>query len=352
MKRFFAVIMACLMTMAMFSGCGKADENGANNPTEREMGENTIAYAGDYEITRDEINSYIYLLTPYIQQYYTGSSEGWENIILSEGLTARDVLINMAIEQYRDHMAFVEYVKDKGLYSDEAADDDFDAFIAEVGGEDIFNAELANYNLGAEGFKLYTAYSGAYTALMEASCTDEAADKIYNEEYITAKHILVLTEGRESEDEAYNEALKLYNRAISGESFEELIKNYGEDPGQDPSTGYTFTIGTMVDEFYEGAMMLNEGEISEPIKTSYGYHVIKKYPNPEKDSDSYKNTIEEIKNAKASNLITDEVYETIIAPYPLEINESILSSIDLSLYTAPEVLDENVNYVDGSVFNE
>ncbi len=346
MKKIFAVIMACLMLLV--AGCGEVKDVPGEAPTEREMGENTIAYAGEYEITREDINVYIYLLAPYIQQY-TGSYEGWENIILSDGLTARDVLTNTAIEQYRDQMAFVEYVKSKGLYTDEDAENDFNMFIEDVGGEEVFNSVLEMYSLSADGFKKYAAYNGAYMALMEDACTDEAAEKIYNEEYITAKHILVLFDGRESEEAAYNEALDLYNRAISGENFEELIKNYGEDPGQDPETGYTFTIGTMVDEFYEGALNLSEGDISEPIKTTYGYHIIKKYPNPKKDTDAYNESIDAIKSAQANNLITEEVYQSIIAPYPLTINESILGSIDLSMYT---VIEENVNYGDGSIFNE
>ncbi len=346
MKKIFAVIMAGLMLCT--AGCGVGGNDIGEAPTEREMGENTVAYVGEYEITKEDINAYIHLLAPYIQQY-TGASEGWENIVLSDGLTARDILTNTAIEQYRDHLAFVEYVKAKGLYTDEDAENDFNAFVENVGGEEAFNSVLEVYSMSREGFKRYAAYEGAYTALMNDACTDEAAEKIYNEDYITAKHILVLFEGRDSEEAAYNEALDLYNRAVSGESFEELITNYGEDPGQDPATGYTFTIGTMVDEFYEGALELNEGDISEPVKTTYGYHIIKKYPNPDKESAVYEETVAAIKNNQASSLITDEVYQSIIEPYPLTVNESILGTIDLSIYT---VVDENINYADGSVFNE
>lgn len=349
MKRFLAVIISCLMLVALFTGCGGTKDEIVEAPAELEMDETTVAYAGGNKITMDEIKAYIHLLVPYVQQY-TGADEGWESIVLSDGMTARDVLINMAIEQYRDHMALVDYVKEKGLYKDADMDAEFEALIESAGGEDAFNTMIETYNLKTDGFENYAAYSGAYIALMEDACTDEDADKIYNEEYITAKHILIQFEGRETEDAAYNEAIDLYDRAMSGESFEELIKNYGEDPGQDPETGYTFTVGTMVDEFYQGALALEEGEISEPVKTSYGYHVIKKYPNPGKDTEAYAESIMTIKNNATSSLITEEVYQSIIEPYPLTINESILSSIDLSVYT--QTLDENVNYADGSVFNE
>ena len=345
MKRLFAGLTACLMLFA--TGCTNNNED-TTAPTEVEMGENTIAYIGDIEMTRDDLNAIIHLLVPTIQQY-TGASEGWENIVLNEGLTARDVLTKTAVEQYRDQLAFIEYVKGKGLYTDADAEEDFEALIESTGGKEAFDSVLQAYSLKGDAFRMLAAYNGAYTALMENSCTDEAADKIYNEDYITAKHILVLFEGRENEEAAYNEAFDLYKRAKAGESFEELIKSHGEDPGQDPETGYTFTIGTMVDEFYEGALKLEEGGISEPVKTTYGYHVIKKYPNPGKDSAVYADTIADIKSIAASNLITEEVYQSIIEPYPLTINESVLSSIDLSMYT---IVEDNVNYGDGSVFNE
>lgn len=351
MNRILAVILAFLM-LPLCAGCNnEAKESIVESPTEFEMGKNTIAYAGGYEITRDDINTYVYLLVPYIQQY-TGASEGWENIILSEGLTARDILINMAIEQYRDQMAFVDYVKEKGLYSDSDAEESLALLVENMGGEAFFNEILEAYGLNIDAFKRYAGYNAAYMALMEDACTDEAAAEIYNKDYITAKHILVLFEGRDSEEAAYNEAIALYERAVSGESFEKLIDEHGEDPGQDSSMGYTFAEGTMVDEFYKGALNLKEGEISEPVKTTYGYHIIKRISNPGSNSAIYANTIATIKSNEASNLITEEVYQDIIAPYPLTINESILSSIDLSIYTMDEVLDENVNYADGSVFNE
>ena len=82
---------------------------------------------------------------------------------------------------------------------------------------------------------------------------------------------------------------------------------------------------------------------------SISFHVIKKYPNPGKDSAVYADTIANIKSVEASNLITEEVYQSIIEPYPLTINESVLSGIDLSKYT---IVEDNVNYGDGSVFND
>lgn len=358
MKRILAIITAALMLLTVFAGCNKqngknGDESATNQPAANntEFGENVVALAGDYEITMDDAKVYIDLIVPYIQQS-TGSDEGWENIVISGGMTARDELINAAIDECRYQMAFVDYAKSEGLYTDEDADEYFQQYVMEIGGEEVLEEMCTEYGLNRDSIKKYIVYMGAYAALIDNACTDEEADRIYNEEYITAKHILVLFEGRDSEEAAYDEALAIYNRAIKGEKFEDLINAHNEDPGQDAATGYTFTVGTMVDEFYQGTLALEEGEISEPVKTTYGYHVIKRYANPGKDSVAYNDSIAEIKNAASSEVLTDEMYEKVIADYPLTINESILGSIDLSMYTVPTVMDENVNYADGSIFNE
>lgn len=103
------------------------------------------------------------------------------------------------------------------------------------------------------------------------------ADK-YNKDYITAKHILVLSQTRDKA-EAKKLAEDILARIKKGEDFDTLMHKYGEDPGliNNPD-GYTFTYGEMVKPFEEAAFALKEGEVSDIVETSYGYHIIKKEP--------------------------------------------------------------------------
>lgn len=86
-------------------------------------------------------------------------------------------------------------------------------------------------------------------------------------EMYRASHILVKNK---------EEAEKIYNKIIDGEKFEHMANEYsidnhshnGGDLGEFPK-------GTMVKEFEEVLEKLNEGEISEPVKTQFGYHIIK-----------------------------------------------------------------------------
>ncbi len=65
--------------------------------------------------------------------------------------------------------------------------------------------------------------------------------------------------------------------AKSGTDFDQLVEQYNKDPGA-TSAGYTFTKGDMVDEFEAAAFALGLNEVSDPVKTTYGYHVIKRIP--------------------------------------------------------------------------
>ena len=86
---------------------------------------------------------------------------------------------------------------------------------------------------------------------------------------IKCSHILV---------EKHSEAISLLERIQKGEKFGKLAKEFSLDSGsakRDGSLGY-FGRGKMVKEFEKSAFNLQTGQISEPVKTQYGYHIIKR----------------------------------------------------------------------------
>ena len=80
-------------------------------------------------------------------------------------------------------------------------------------------------------------------------------------------------------------AESLLERLLAGEDFDTLMAEYGEDPGMRANPdGYTFTSGMMVQEFEEGTLALEIGEISDVIETVHGYHIILRIePDPYDD---------------------------------------------------------------------
>ena len=109
----------------------------------------------------------------------------------------------------------------------------------------------------------------------KAALTDDALHKVYdeavkqmgNEEEVHARHILVPTE---------DEAKAIEAELKKGTDFATLAKEKSKDPGaaDGGDLGY-FTKDQMVPEFSEAAFKLDKGQISDPVHTQFGWHVIK-----------------------------------------------------------------------------
>ena len=86
---------------------------------------------------------------------------------------------------------------------------------------------------------------------------------------IKCSHILV---------DKHSEALQLLDEIKKGKKFGSAAREISKCPSRkkDGSLGY-FTKGMLVKEFDQVAFKLQIGEISEPVKTEFGYHIIKRY---------------------------------------------------------------------------
>jgi peptidyl-prolyl cis-trans isomerase C len=96
---------------------------------------------------------------------------------------------------------------------------------------------------------------------------DDAAKQMANEQEVHARHILVATE---------DEAKAVLAELKSGKDFAALAKEKSKDPGaaQGGDLGY-FGKDQMVPEFAEVAFKLDKGQLSEPVKTQFGWHIIR-----------------------------------------------------------------------------
>lgn len=127
---------------------------------------------------------------------------------------------------------------------------------------------------------------------------DKVSDKLLHEAYermksdIRASHILIACDKHALPSDtlkAYNKALDLRKRALKGEDFGALAAQYSDDPsardmkaengrparkGNRGDLGY-FTVFDMVYPFETGAYNTKEGEISMPVRSDFGYHIIK-----------------------------------------------------------------------------
>lgn len=134
---------------------------------------------------------------------------------------------------------------------------------------------------GQTSFLAY-AYTRANTAALDsASAADpQAVYTAWQGQTYKAKHILVTEEkgGKDTAD-------MLYKMLKSDPAqFDPLLTIYGEDPGMTAHPGgYLFGPGEMVTEFEGGTKALQPGQISAPIQSSYGWHIILRLPLTQAD---------------------------------------------------------------------
>lgn len=239
-------------------------------------GNKVVAKVNGEEITEQDVMQFLNDVGPQVAMQFQ-SPEGMEKVI--------DELVNQQL-----------------LYSQAKEDklDETDEF--KVLEEETKKNLLKNYALN--------------NLIADVDVTEEEIKKHYDEnkalyqkpESAKAKHILV-----ETEEEA-KEALKEIEEGLS---FGDVAKKYSTCPSKEAGGDLgEFTRGKMVPEFEEAAFAMEEGTISDPVKTQFGYHIIeldKKTPAGEssfeevrnqiheqlirlKQQDKYLNKIEELKN--------------------------------------------------------
>ena len=102
----------------------------------------------------------------------------------------------------------------------------------------------------------------------------------FNEEKVTASHILVDTrqlKTQQEQDEAKEKIEHVKKEIDNGADFAEMAKQYSDCPSKEVGgdLGAFPRKGAMVEPFAEAAFKLKVGEVSEPVKTEFGYHLIK-----------------------------------------------------------------------------
>ena len=154
---------------------------------------------------------------------------------------------------------------------------------------------------------LFEEYSAAQA---KKAVTDESMRALYTETVknlkpeteIRASHILVETE---------DQAKDIVKRIKAGEDFAKLATELSKDPGSGQQGGDLgfFTKERMVPEFSAAAFALAPGQVSEPVKSQFGYHVIKLVDKREKPVPTY----DEVKDQIEQFMYRKNQQETINA---------------------------------------
>lgn len=195
----------------------------------------------------------------------------------------------------------------------------------------------AEYLKKVEDFKKITLVSLLLEKEIEAKAkvTDQEVKDYYDKNkadfapinQIRASHILLKTE---------EEAKKAYERLKKGEDFVQIAKKSSIDKGSVKKGGDLGYIskGQMVREFESAALKLKPGEISEPVKTQLGYHIIKvtdKKMGKVIDFEQVKDLLSQRLSAKKQKEVFDSYMEGLKKSYKVDINKDALLKLTPSV---------------------
>lgn len=275
------IVLGLVLLMAFsIAGCSKNEE--------------VVAKVGDLDITKDEL--YDLLVGQYGEEALTG-------------------LIN-------DKIIELEIKKSDIKISEEEIDKEFENMGNYYGGKEKLVEAMETYKMTKEQMNKNIEMNLAVKKLIaeDIVITDEEIEEFYDKngemfggvEQVDASHILVETE------ETANEVL---GRLEAGENFEKLALEYSNDGSKENggNLGF-FGRNKMVKPFDEAAFSLEVGEISEPVKSDFGYHIIRVNEKIEATENALEDNKEEIREIILESKIPDALsawYEEKTSEYEI-----------------------------------
>lgn len=184
----------------------------------------------------------------------------------------------------------------------------------------------------------------------------KVTDRINAQGSIEAAHLyLKMPDSASAADSASKakEAMDLYNKMEAGESFEELVKKYSDDKGSATRGGMlpAFNVNRMVPEFIQAiSQMHDSGQVSKPVLTSYGWHIIKLHkktgllPFEEVEGDMRKRLEKDKRAQKSTSVIIEDIKKEYGFKVFQEGLNGIYELVDSSIYKGQWSIPEDIEF--------
>ena len=246
MKTSIKFFLPLLLVLTFLNPCFAQDGSSEDSTTDADM---VFARQGDAALTHGELYGAISRMSPEVQLRFVRDGAKVDNLIGS--LLRTKLIASDAKKSGFDQEMLVSNRMQLAAETELA-----EAWVANL----ILNAEDGDYEVLAEEY--YLAHP----------------DDFQSQKMVDASHILIKSDTR-NEKEALDIANSIREDLRQDPSqFDEFIVEFSEDPAKDSNGGRYPAIqrGQMVKPFEDTVFSMEQpGEISEPIKTAYGYHIIR-----------------------------------------------------------------------------
>jgi parvulin-like peptidyl-prolyl isomerase len=271
---FWTRIVALLAALALAVAAAGCGGDGGEDGTDIEVPANAIAVVGDREISKEEYDR----LLASAEKTYEAREQEFPAAGTPEFAQLRNAIVRSLVEQAQFEIAAEEL-------NVTVSDEDVDKRLDELK-EEFFQGDEQKYKdeLEAQGLTEEQVKSDLRTRLLsekvfekvtsEVEVTDDEVQKYYDDnaaQFETpasrdVRHILVKSKAR---------ADQLHAQLEDGADFAKLARQFSQDPASKKDGGkFNAQQGATVAPFDKVAFELDTGELSDPVKTQFGWHII------------------------------------------------------------------------------
>lgn len=321
--KWFGIALVLVLVLAVAAGCGKKKDEGSGasaSPTPTPFPDDmVVATYKDGKITGKEFNKFLHTTFFFYPQYAAAEGDpGFNDYMVKQMLTLR-VLGNQASDANK---------KDAETKAKEQIVQIKDYFESQEKGS--WDKQLKESKLEEKDVQDYMQSTLAVMSDMTGKVTDQEAKDNYDKalktdahvfDVATVSHILVaLKDPNDStgqkdlrtKEEALKRAQEVKGKLDAGGDFVALAKEYSDDPGSKDNGGKyeneELATSGWDPDFLKAAQELTVGKISDPVETSFGYHIMLVNSRSSKTFDQMKDEMKsEVAGTKINDFVENEL---------------------------------------------
>ena len=256
-----------------------------------------------------QVNNYINQMAANMSAY--GMNVTWDDAADDTGISFKDYVVQLAEDNIRQIHSIKKFSAENDVTLTEdnlkAIEEQRKTDMVNLCGEEVSDDEFAEFlkstyylpikvydDMNEINYLYQNCFAKLYGENGEKLSDEKAEAYLKDSGYMNAAHILFMTvdpsTGEALDDETIAEKKALADKfaaELAGitdteklqERFAEIKDEYCEDTGKEAyPDGYIFTPGTMVTEFEDTVNALEDYQVSEPVESRYGYHIIMRLP--------------------------------------------------------------------------